>query len=54
MRMYRVSTEMMYAMYLKGYVDGIHQKREPFNGPEDLLEWIRNYDDTTSSFKEKE
>ena len=47
--MYKISTEMLYAIYLKGIVDGLHTSRKPLNSPEEVLEWIRQYDGTTSS-----
>lgn len=48
--MYKVSTEAMYAIYLKGVVDGLHTGRtEPLGSPSEVLEWIRQYDETTAT-----
>jgi len=48
--MYRVNSESLYAIYLKGVVDGLQmEKREPLKNPEEVIEWIRNYDNTAES-----
>ena len=48
--MYKISTEAMYSIYLKGVVDGLRTgKTEPLGSPEEVLEWIRKYDETTST-----